>query len=147
MGGYFIRCDEVVRDPATGEVAELRCSYDPESLGTPAKGERKKTTAIQWVSASLAVPADVRVYERLFAVADPENVDEGRTFKDFLNPASVEVLRGCLVEPALASAAPGDRFQFVRHGYFIADEADSKPGAPVFNRIVGLKDKYRPGAP
>ena len=144
MGGYFLRCDEVVRDPATGEVAELRCSYDPESLGAPAKGDRKKTTAIQWVSASHAVPAEVRVYDRLFTVADPESVEEGRTFKEFLNPASVEVLRGCLVEPALASAAPGDRFQFVRHGYFIADEADSKPGAPVFNRIVGLKDKYRP---
>ena len=146
MGGYFIRCDEVVRDPATAEVAELFCSYDPESLGAPAKGERKKTTAIQWVSASRAVPAEVRLYDRLFTVADPEDVEEGRTFKEFLNPASVEVLRGCLVEPALASAAPGDRFQFVRNGYFIADEADSKPGAPVFNRIVGLKDKYRPGA-
>jgi glutaminyl-tRNA synthetase len=144
MGGYFLRCDEVVRDPATGEPAELRCSYDPDSLGAPARGERKKTTAIQWVSASHAVPAEVRVYDRLFTVADPENVEEGKTFKDFMNPASVEVLRGCLVEPALASAAPGDRFQFVRHGYFIADEADSKPGAPVFNRIVGLKDKYRP---
>ena len=147
MGGYFIRCDEVVRDPATGEVAELRCSYDPESLGAPAKGDRKKTTAIQWVSARHAVPAEVRVYDRLFTVADPENVEEGRTFKEFLNPDSVEVLRGCLVEPVLASAAPGDRFQFVRHGYFIADEADSKPGAPVFNRIVGLKDKYRPSLP
>jgi len=147
MGGYFLRCDEVVRDPGTAEVLELRCSYDPESRGAPAKGDRKKTTAIQWVSASHAVPADVRVYDRLFTVADPENVEEGQTFKEFLNPASVEVLRGCLVEPALASAAPGDRFQFVRHGYFIADEADSKPGAPVFNRIVGLKDKYRPGAP
>jgi glutaminyl-tRNA synthetase len=127
-----------------GEVAELRCSYGPESLGAPAKGDRKKTTAIQWVSAPHAVPAEVRVYDRLFTVADPENVDEGRTFKDFLNPASVDALPGCLVEPALASAAPGDRFQFVRHGYFIADEVDSKPGAPVFNRIVGLKDKYRP---
>ena len=144
MGGYFLRCDEVVRDPATGEVAELRCSYDPESLGAPSKGDRKKTTAIQWVSASHAVPAEVRLYDRLFTVADPENVEEGKTFKEFLNPASVEVLRGSLVEPALASAAPGDRFQFVRHGYFIADEVDSKPGAPVFNRIVGLKDKYRP---
>jgi glutaminyl-tRNA synthetase len=145
MGGYFVRCDEVVRDPATGEVAELRCSYDPESLGAPAKGERKKTTAIQWVSASRAVPAEVRLYERLFTVADPENVEEGRTFKEFLNPASVEVLRGSLVEPALASAAPGDRFQFVRNGYFIADEADSKPGALVFNRIVGLRDTYKAG--
>jgi glutaminyl-tRNA synthetase len=147
MGGYFIRCDEVVRDPATGEVEELRCSYDPESFGAPAKGDRKKTTAIQWVSAPHAVPAEVRVYDRLFTVADPESEEGGKGFKEFLNSASVERLKGCLVEPALASAAPGDRFQFVRHGYFIADEADSKPGAPVFNRIVGLKDKYRPGAP
>ena len=144
MGGYFIRCDEVVRDPSTGEVVELRCSYDSESLGAPAKGDRKKTTAIQWVSASHAIPAEVRLYDRLFTVADPEDVEEGRTFKEYLNPASVEVLRGCLVEPALASAASGDRFQFVRTGYFIADEADARPGAPVFNRIVGLKDKYRP---
>jgi glutaminyl-tRNA synthetase len=142
MGGYFIRCDEVVRDPATGEVLELRCSYDPDSRGAPAKGERKKTTAIQWVSASHAVPAEIRLYDRLFTVADPESEEGGKTFKEFLNPASVEVLRESLVEPALASAAPGDRFQFVRHGYFIADEADSKPGAPVFNRTVGLKDKY-----
>ena len=147
MGGYYIRCEEVVRDPATGEVAELRCSYDPESLGAPAKAGRKKTTAIQWVSARHAVPAEVRVYDRLFTVADPESAEEGRTFKEFLNPASVEVLRGCLVEPALASAAPGDRFQFVRHGYFIADEADSKPGAPVFNRIIALKDTYKPNRP
>ena len=145
MGGYYIRCDEVVRDPATGEAAELRCTYDPESLGAPAKGERKKTTAIQWVSASRAVPAEVRVYDRLFTVADPESEEEGKAFREFLNPASVEGLRGCLVEPALASAAPGDRFQFVRHGYFIADEVDSKPGAPVFNRIVGLRDTYKAG--
>jgi glutaminyl-tRNA synthetase len=144
MGGYFLRCDEVVRDPSTGEVAELRCSYDPGSLGAPAKGERKKTTAIQWVSVAHAVPAEVRLYERLFTVADPESEEEGKTFKEFLNPASVEVLRESLVEPALAAAAPGERFQFVRNGYFIADEADSRPGAPVFNRTVGLKDKYRP---
>ncbi len=147
MGGYFIRCDEVVRDAATGDVAELRCSYDPESLGAPAKGERKKTTAIQWVSAAHAVPVEVRLYDRLFTVADPESVEEGKRFKEFLNPASVEMLRGSLVEPALASAAPGDRFQFVRNGYFIADDDDSKPGTPVFNRIVGLKDKYRPRQP
>jgi glutaminyl-tRNA synthetase len=144
MGGYFLRCDEVFRDPATGEVSELLCSYDPESLGAPARGDRKKSTAIQWVSAAHAISAEVRLYDRLFTVADPENVEEGKTFKEFLNPASVEVLRGSVVEPALASASPGDRFQFVRNGYFIADEADSRPGAPVFNRIVGLKDKYRP---
>ncbi|HWS15410.1 MAG TPA: glutamine--tRNA ligase/YqeY domain fusion protein [Candidatus Methylomirabilis sp.] len=147
MGGYFLRCDEAIQDPATGEVVELRCSYDPESLGAPAKGDRKKTTAIQWVSASHAIRAEVRLYDRLFTVPDPENEEEGRAFKEFLNAASMEVLRDALVEPALASAVPGDRFQFVRHGYFIADEADSKPGAPVFNRIVGLKDKYRPQRP
>jgi glutaminyl-tRNA synthetase len=143
MGGYFLRCEEVVRDPAGG-AAELRCTYDPESLGAPSKGDRKKTTAIQWVSASHAVHAEVRLFDRLFTVPDPENVGEGRSFREFLNPSSLEVLRDALVEPALAAAAPGDRYQFVRHGYFIADEADSKPGAPVFNRIVGLKDKYRP---
>ncbi len=144
MGAYFIRCDEVLSDPSTGKVTELRCSYDPESLGAPAKGERKKTTAIQWVSASHAIPAEVRLYDRLFTVADPENVEEGRTFKEFLNPASMDVSRESLVEPALAEPPPGDRFQFVRHGYFIVDEVDSRPGAPVFNRVVGLKDKYRP---
>ncbi|GAB4240139.1 MAG: glutamine--tRNA ligase/YqeY domain fusion protein [Deltaproteobacteria bacterium] len=144
MGGYFLRCDDVVCDPSTGDVTELRCSYDPESLGAPARGARKKTTAIQWVSASHAIPVEVRLYDRLFTVADPENTEEGRTFKEFLNPASVEVLQGSLVEPALAATAPGDRYQFVRNGYFIADESDSKPGAPVFNRIISLKDKYRP---
>src|SRR3990172_6176925 len=91
MGAYFIRCDEVLRDPSSGKVTELLCSYDPESLGAPAKGERKKTTAIQWVSASHAIPAEVRLYDRLFTVADPENMEEGRSFKEFLAPASMEV--------------------------------------------------------
>jgi glutaminyl-tRNA synthetase len=140
---YFIRCEEMIRDPATGDAIELRCTYDPDSLGKPAKGARKKTTAVQWVSASHALPAEVRLYDRLFTTADPENAGEGRSFRDFLNPGSVEIVRDCLLEPGLAKAHPGERFQFVRHGYFVADEVDSRPGAPVFNRIVELRDRYR----
>jgi glutaminyl-tRNA synthetase len=140
---YFIRCEEAIRDPATGEVAELVCVYDPDSLGAAAKGARRKTTAIQWVSAAHAVSAEVRLYGRLFTVPDPEAVGEGGSFRDFLNPESARVLRGCLLEPGLAAASAGERFQFLRHGYFIADEVDSRPGAPVFNRIVELRDRYR----
>ena len=117
--------------------------YDPDSLGKPAKGARKKTTAVQWVSAAHAVKAEVRLYDRLFSVADPESAGDGKTFTDFLNPGSVEIVRGCLVEPSLAGSSPGERFQFLRHGYFVADEGDSRPGALVFNRIVDLKDRYR----
>jgi glutaminyl-tRNA synthetase len=135
-----------VKDPSTGEATELRCSHDPDSKGAPASGPRKKTTAIQWVSAAHALKAEVRLYDRLCSVPDPENVEEGKSFEDHVNPESAVSLAGCLLEPGLAEAKPGDRFQFVRHGYFIADETDSKPGAPVFNRIVGLKDKYRPAA-
>jgi glutaminyl-tRNA synthetase len=144
---YFIRCEEVERDPVSGEVTGLLCTYDPESLGKPSKGPRKKTTAIQWVSAAHKVPVEVRLYNRLFTVADPENAGDGKIFKDCLNPRSMEILQGCPVEPSLARAVPGERFQFLRHGYFVADEVDSKPGAPVFNGIVDLKDRYRAAAP
>ena len=142
MSAYIIKCEEVVKDPATGEVVELRCAYNPDSLGKTPGAKRKKTTAIQWVSAAHAVSAEVRLYDRLFTVPDPEAEGEGKTFKDFLNPESAVILRGCLIEPGLADTRPGDRFQFLRHGYFIADAVDTKPGAPVFNRIVGLKDTY-----
>ena len=144
---YFIRCEGVDRDPDSGEVTGLSCTYDPESLGAPSKGARKKTTAIQWVSATHALPVDVRLYDRLFTVADPENAGDGKTFQDCLNPRSLEIVRGCLVEPSLAKASPGEPFQFLRNGYFVADEVDSRPGAPIFNRIVDLKDRYRAGAP
>ncbi len=139
----ILRCEEAVRNPATGEVAELRCSYDPDSMGKPAGAGRGRTAAIQWVSAGHAVPAAVRLYDRLFTAPDPEEAEEGRTFKDCLNPDSVEILTECLLEPVLAGAKPGERFQFVRHGYFIADPVDSKPDALVFNRIIGLKDTYK----
>jgi len=142
MSSYIIKCEEVVKDPSTGNVIELRCTYDPDSLGKTPGVKRKKTTAIQWVSAAHAVPAEVRLYDRLFTVPNPEDAEEGKTFKDFLNPESAVVLRGCLLEPGLANTPPGERFQFLRHGYFIADAIDMKPGAPVFNRIVGLRDTY-----
>ncbi|MGZ8449972.1 MAG: glutamine--tRNA ligase/YqeY domain fusion protein [Candidatus Deferrimicrobiaceae bacterium] len=141
--GYFIRCEEIVRDPATGGAIELRCTYAPDSLGKPAKGARKKTTAVQWVSASHAMKAEIRLYDRLFTTADPESAGEGRSFRDFLNPSSVEIMRDGFLEPSLAEVSAGERFQFLRHGYFVADEVDSRPGAPVFNRIVELRDRYR----
>ncbi|MBE0604014.1 MAG: glutamine--tRNA ligase/YqeY domain fusion protein, partial [Deltaproteobacteria bacterium] len=141
----LIRCDEVVKDPASGEPIELRCSHVSEEKGGASGGKRRRGAAIQWVSAAHAVKAEVRLYDRLFTVPDPEGGEEGSTFKDYLNPDSVEILGGCLLEPGLADARPGDRFQFVRHGYFIADAVDSKAGAPVFNRIIELRDTYREG--
>ncbi|MBI5420376.1 MAG: glutamine--tRNA ligase/YqeY domain fusion protein [Deltaproteobacteria bacterium] len=145
LSSYIIRCEEIVKDPATGSVIELRCTYDPDSPGKSTGTKRRKSTAIQWVSAAHAAPAEVRLYDRLFTVADPEDVPEGKTFKDHLNPDSVNILRGCLLEPGLANAPAGERFQFVRHGYFIADAADSRPGALVFNRIIELRDTYKAG--
>jgi len=138
---YFIRCDEVVTDPASGEVVELRCTYDPESMGRPSTAARKRSTAIQWVSAVHALPVEARLYSRLFTTENPDEVEEGKTFKDYLNPQSVEILPVALVEPALADAQPGNRYQFLRHGYFIVD-ADTRPGKLVFNRIVELPDAY-----
>ena len=140
---YIVRCEEAVKDPATGEVVELRCAYDPASLGRNPENRRRKTTAIQWVSGGHAARAEVRLYGRLFTEADPEEAGEGRTFRDFLNPGSVEILRGCMLEPGMAKAPTGERFQFVRTGYFIVDAVDSRPASPVFNRIVGLKDTYK----
>ncbi|BAL99778.1 glutamine--tRNA ligase/YqeY domain fusion protein [Caldilinea aerophila] len=138
---YFIRCDEVVTDPASGEVIELRCSYDPDSLGKPATASRKRSTAIQWVSAAHAIPVEVRLYDRLFTVPNPDEVEEGKTFKDYLNPNSIQVIEGALVEPSLAKAEIGSRYQFVRHGYFIVD-LDSTDEKLVFNRIVELPDAF-----
>jgi glutaminyl-tRNA synthetase len=144
--GCIIRCDEVVKDPATGEVTGLRCSRSPEPAGdAAAAGKRKKLTAIHWLSAAHAVPAEVRLYDRLCTVADPENVEEGKTFLDYLNADSIAVLAGAAVEPGLAGTPAGERFQFVRNGYFVADEIDSKPDALVFNRVIELRDSYKAG--
>ncbi|HEY6072039.1 MAG TPA: hypothetical protein VIV15_01290, partial [Anaerolineales bacterium] len=145
LSAYLLRCDEVVKDPATGAVAGLRCAYNPDSLGKSGGAKRGKSTAIQWVSAAHALPAEVRLYNRLCTTANPEEPEEGKTFKDYLNPESVQVLAGCFLEPWMAESQAGDRFQFVRHGYFISDSVESKPGALVFNRIVELRDTYKAG--
>jgi len=138
---YIIRCEKVAKDKA-GNVTEIYCTYDPDTKsGGPAAGRKVKGT-IHWVSASHAVDAEVRLYDRLFKNEDPTEVDEGGSFLSNLNPDSLKVLTGCKLEPSLGSVAPGSRFQFERVGYFCADIKNSKPGAPVFNRIVGLRDTW-----
>jgi len=138
---YIIKCDEVIKD-ASGKVVELKCSYDPETKsGTGPAAERKVKGTIHWVSASTGQCAEVRLYDRLFLSESPEESPEGKTFLDNINPNSKTILHA-VVEPALAQIQPGSRVQFERNGYYFADEIDSKPGAPVFNRIVTLKDTW-----
>jgi glutaminyl-tRNA synthetase len=137
---YFITCTEVVKDDR-GDITELRCTYDPATRGGDSPDGRKVKATLHWVSAAHAVPVEVRLYDRLFSVEDPENVAEGKTFLDRLNPHALEVLRDCQAEPSLASAAVGARVQFERLGYFCVD-TDSRPGALVFNRTVSLRDAW-----
>ena len=137
---YFITCNEVVRDDRTGEVVELRCSYDPATRGGNAPDGRKVKGTLHWVSARHARPAQVRLYDRLFSAANPERGEQD--WKSYLNPDSLETLDGCLVEPDLAQAQPEQRFQFERLGYFCADREDWRPDNPVFNRIVTLRDTW-----
>ncbi len=138
--GYYIRCDEAVRD-AQGEVIELRCTYDPESGGGTTPDGRMVKGTLHWVSASHAIDAEVRLYDLLFTKADPNDVADGEDFTANVNAQSLTVLAGCKVEPGLAEAKGGDRFQFLRQGYFCLDP-DSQPGHLVFNRTVGLKDTW-----
>jgi glutaminyl-tRNA synthetase len=138
---YFIRCDEVIKD-ANGEIAELRCTYDPATRGGDSPDGRRVKATLHWVSAQHAVPATVRLYDRLFSVEDPERVEPGKSFVDHMNPDSLEILTNCPVEPGLASASPGTQVQFERLGYFAVDAIDSRPGALVFNRTVSLRDSW-----
>ncbi len=135
--GYFVTCEEVVRDEA-GEVVELRCSYDPKTGGGEAPDGRKVRGTLHWVSAEYALDAELRLFEPLFTVEDPQAEDD---FVAAIDPDSRRVLRGCKVEPSLASAQPEDRFQFLRHGYFCVDP-DSGPDGLVFNRSVSLRDSW-----
>ncbi len=139
---YLITCQEVVKD-ASGTIVALRCTYDPATRGGDAPAGRKVKATLHWVSAPHAVDAEVRLYDRLFTVEDPDgsSAKTGREFTEFLNPSSLEVRRGSKVEPMLGRAQPGNQFQFERLGYFCADP-DSEPGAPVFNRTVSLKDTW-----
>jgi glutaminyl-tRNA synthetase len=136
----LVRCTGVVKD-AAGNPVELRCTWDPASLGGDAPDGRKVKGTLHWVSVAHAVPAEVRLYDRLFTAKDPMAVAEGGDWRDGINPESCEILAGARLEPVLGQARPGDRFQFERLGYFVAD-LDSAPGAPVFNRTVSLKDSW-----
>lgn len=138
---YFVKCNDVVKDDS-GNIVELHCTYDPETSGGRAPDGRKVKGTLHWVSAQHAVDAEVRVYETLFTKEKPEDVEDGKDWKDSLNPESLTVLSGCKLEPSLAEAKPGDRFQFERKGYFCMD-ADSTDGRPVFNRTVSLKDGFK----
>ncbi len=139
---YFLKCVGVVKDEQTGDILELRCTYDPETRGGYAPDGRKVKATIHWVSARKALQAEVRLYDRLFRQADPTDVPEGVDWKSTLNPNSLETLDSCRLEPSLAQARPGSRYQFERLGYFAVDPLDSAPGKPVFNRIVSLRDSW-----
>jgi glutaminyl-tRNA synthetase len=138
---YFITCTDVVKD-AAGSVTELRCTYDPETRGGNAPDGRKVKGTIHWVSAPHAVTAEVRLYDHLFATSTPDVAPDGGTFLDNLNESSLEVLSDAKLEPFLADAEAGDRFQFERNGYFFADPVDSKAGKPVFHRTATLRDTW-----
>jgi glutaminyl-tRNA synthetase len=137
---YFVKCTGVVKDEKTGEIREVRCTYDPQTRGGDAPDGRKVKTTLHWVSASHAAPAEVRLYDHLFLEQDSSS-DEGADYRSLLNPRSLEILDNCFVEPGLAYAAPGSRFQFERLGYFCVDP-DSIEGKPVFNRTVTLRDEW-----
>jgi glutaminyl-tRNA synthetase len=139
--GYLITCQEVVKD-AAGDVVELRCTYDPATRGGDAPDGRKVQGTIHWVSAARALDCELRMYDRLFKVPDPEAAGDDVDFTTQLNPESLIVVRGAKIEPSVAHDAAGTRYQFERTGYFWADPVDSKPGALVFNRIVTLRDGW-----
>ncbi|GAB3744502.1 glutamine--tRNA ligase/YqeY domain fusion protein [Lysobacter olei] len=139
-GAGIIRCDEVVKD-ADGRVVELRCTLDPESRPGMEGANRKVKGTIHWVSAKHALQAEIRLYDRLFTVPDPDNDEGGKSYKDYLNPESRRVVIG-YVEPAAAQAAPEQSFQFERMGYFVADRYEHRADAPVFNRSVTLRDTW-----
>jgi len=137
---YFITCKEVVKDPA-GNVVELRCTFDPSTRGGSAPDGRRPKATLHWVSANHALEAEARLYDHLLTVPDPDAVGEGKDWRAFLNPGSLETVTGCRVETTLAGAKPGDRFQFERLGYFCVDP-DSAGGRLVFNRTVTLRDTW-----
>ena len=138
---YFIKCESIVADAATGQIIELRCSYDPASRGGNSPDGRKVKGTLHWVSVQHAVKAKVCIYDHLFTKIDPEDVEEGKDYISNLNPNSLEILQNCMVEPDLANAKPGERFQFLRMGYYCVD-ITSSPDKLIFNRTVGLKDTW-----
>ncbi len=140
--GYLITCVGVTKDQETGEVTELRCTYDPETRGGHAPDGRRVRGTIHWVSAAHSLPAEVRLYDHLFTTEKPDDGPDDSDYKSNLNSSSLEVLTACRVEPSLATARPGTPYQFERRGYFCVDPHDSSPGALVFNRTVSLRDSW-----
>ena len=139
---YYITCREAIKDPNSGEITELRCTYDPATKGGWSEDGRKVRGTLHWVSVAHSLPAEVRLYDRQFNDPSPAAVKDGTDFKDNLNPDSLKVLTACRVEPSLAEAPPGSRYQFERIGYFCVDSKDSHPGGLVFNRTVTLRDTW-----
>jgi len=137
---YVIRFESMVKDERTGEIVELHCTYDPETRSGPPADGRKVQGVIHWVSEKHGVPAEVRLYDRLFRIEDPGGL--GDDFVEYLNPGSLEIRMGCMVEPGLKNAEPGNSYQFERLGYFCVDAKDSAAGKPVFNRVVPLRDSW-----
>jgi glutaminyl-tRNA synthetase len=136
--GYIIKCHDVVKDPVTGEITEIHCTYDPETRsGQPT---RKVKSTIHWVSAAEAIPVEIRLYDKLFTVENPNDAPEGQDATMYLNPKSLEIVHG-KAEPSLANARPGDRYQFERLGYFCADKSSTAERL-VFNRTVELRDTW-----
>src|ERR1700722_17174968 len=138
---YIIKCTDVIKD-ANGEITELHCTIDPDSKAGGATAGRKIKGTIHWVSALHAMSAEVRSYDRLFTVEQPDGNAEGRDFKTFLNPNSLETLANAKLEPSLVEAKPETRYQFERLGYFRLDPVDSQPGKPVFTRTISLRDSW-----
>lgn len=139
-GAYYVRCEEVVKDE-NGNVVELRCTYDPESRGGSTPDGRKVKGTLHWVSAAHAVDAEVRLFDHLFTLENPGAVPEGENWLDYINKDSMQIVNA-KAEPMIAEASTDLRYQFLRHGYFCVDSVDSRPGKPVFNRTVGLKDSW-----
>jgi glutaminyl-tRNA synthetase len=139
---YIIKCVDVVKDPKTGAVTELRCTYDPDTRSGSAQSSRKVKATLHWVSAAHAIEAEVRLYDHLFSTENPDDVEEGMDWTANINPNSLETLTSCRIEPFLANAVSGSRYQFERLGYFCADPVDSSARRLVFNRTVTLRDSW-----
>jgi glutaminyl-tRNA synthetase len=140
--GYFITCIDVIKDDATGEILELRCTYDPKTRGGNAPDGRKVKATLHWVSAQHSLPAEVRLYSHFFTKENPADVEQGEDFTAHINPESLEVLSNCRVEPSLADVKPESICQFERLGYFCADRHDYTKEKLVFNRTVTLRDTW-----
>jgi glutaminyl-tRNA synthetase len=139
---YIIKCEKVIKDETTGDIIEVHCTYDPETKSGSPRANRTVKGTIHWVSAAHAKNAEVRLYDRLFVKPMPDDSKDGSDFRDHINHDSLETLTSCKIEPGLAEALPGSRYQFERLGYFCVDTLDSAPGKPVFNRTVSLRDTW-----